>query len=190
MPEDPDTNNVDGFDVTIGVPPDAQVLQIKNGQADFSFDTDVLRRRGGERAGQRPGARRTGSSAIPSLRVTYATLNVNMPPFDNVKVRQAVNYAVDREAIVKILGGELQAVADVRASWPDTMLPEGFDDGRLPVDARRRQGQGADRRRPASRRPIDAGTLYYPEAGVNADIAQQIAVRPQEGRAQHEASRA
>ena len=22
--------------------------------------------------------------------------------------------------------------------------------------------------------PIDAGTLYYPEAGVNADIAQQI----------------
>ena len=38
VPEDPDTNNVDGFDVTIGVPPDAQVLQIKNGQADFSFD--------------------------------------------------------------------------------------------------------------------------------------------------------
>ena len=36
--QDPDTNNVDGWDVTIGVPPDAQVLQIKNGQADFSFD--------------------------------------------------------------------------------------------------------------------------------------------------------
>ena len=28
-----------------------------------------------------------------------------MPPFDNLKVRQAVNYAIDREAIVRIYGG-------------------------------------------------------------------------------------
>jgi peptide/nickel transport system substrate-binding protein len=35
----------------------------------------------------------------------YYFLNNRTPPFDNVKVRQAVNYAVNREALVRIYGG-------------------------------------------------------------------------------------
>ena len=90
-----------------------------------------------------------------------------------------MNYAIDREAIVKILGGELQA-APSSGILADTMLPEGFDGGGLPVDARRRRRRRRCWQEAGVKTPMDAGTMYYPEAGVNADIAQQIAVRPQE----------
>jgi peptide/nickel transport system substrate-binding protein len=38
---------------------------------------------------------------IHTLRNQYLNINTRTPPFDNVKVRQAMNYAVDKEAIVK-----------------------------------------------------------------------------------------
>lgn len=42
----------------------------------------------------------------PSVRTIYIGFNVTKPPFTDVRVRQAINYAVDKEAIVeKILGG-------------------------------------------------------------------------------------
>ncbi|UZM99048.1 ABC transporter substrate-binding protein [Lysinibacillus sp. MHQ-1] len=36
----------------------------------------------------------------PSMNVGYLGLTVTRPPFDNVKVRQAVNYAIDKQALV------------------------------------------------------------------------------------------
>lgn len=39
----------------------------------------------------------------PGLRTIYVFLNVTEPPFDDVRVRQAVNYAVDKEAMVESL---------------------------------------------------------------------------------------
>jgi peptide/nickel transport system substrate-binding protein len=35
----------------------------------------------------------------------YYFMNNRIPPFDNVKVRQAVNYAIDRNALVRLYGG-------------------------------------------------------------------------------------
>src|SRR5256886_3479624 len=35
----------------------------------------------------------------------YATMNNRLPPFTNLKARQAFNYAIDRSAAVKIFGG-------------------------------------------------------------------------------------
>lgn len=37
----------------------------------------------------------------PSMNVGYLGLTTTRPPFDNVKVRQAINYAIDKEAIVE-----------------------------------------------------------------------------------------
>jgi peptide/nickel transport system substrate-binding protein len=37
--------------------------------------------------------------------VYYFFMNTKVPPFDNVKVRRAVNYAIDRKALAGILGG-------------------------------------------------------------------------------------
>jgi peptide/nickel transport system substrate-binding protein len=48
-------------------------------------------------------------SSDPSTRVNYAAMNTERPPFNDVKLRRAVNYALDREAIRDIVyeGGGL-----------------------------------------------------------------------------------
>ena len=43
----------------------------------------------------------------------YMALNTVKPPFNNLKARQAINYAADREAYVKIGGGSSLAVRDL-----------------------------------------------------------------------------
>ena len=50
----------------------------------------------------------------------YMAINVRVPPFDNKLARQAVNYAVDRQAMVKIYGGPSLATASCQ------VLPPGF----------------------------------------------------------------
>ncbi len=40
-------------------------------------------------------------------------MNTKVPPFDNVKVRQAVNYAVNRQALVRVYGGLAQPTENI-----------------------------------------------------------------------------
>jgi len=47
-------------------------------------------------------------------------MNVNLPPFNNLKARQAVNYAIDRNALVGIIGGPKLATPSCQ------VLPPGF----------------------------------------------------------------
>jgi peptide/nickel transport system substrate-binding protein len=47
----------------------------------------------------------------PSTQPKWMEINVNMPPFDDVRVRQAMNYAVDKELIIEaIYGGRAVAL--------------------------------------------------------------------------------
>src|SRR5213593_1823058 len=46
----------------------------------------------------------------PLTAVYYFAFNVRVPPFNNLKARQAVNYATDRNALVKLYGGTNVAV--------------------------------------------------------------------------------
>jgi peptide/nickel transport system substrate-binding protein len=57
------------------------------------------------------------------LHTGYVTMNVKMAPFDNVKVRQAVNMAINKDRIVRIING--RAVA---ASQPLPPLMPGYDE--------------------------------------------------------------
>ena len=41
--------------------------------------------------------------APPSFNVTYVGMNASDPPFDDPKVRQALNYAVDKETLARLL---------------------------------------------------------------------------------------
>jgi peptide/nickel transport system substrate-binding protein len=50
----------------------------------------------------------------------YAPMNTNIPPFNNVKARQAVAYAIDRKALVKLFGGPALAAPVCQ------VLPPGF----------------------------------------------------------------
>ena len=50
----------------------------------------------------------------------YLPMNTRLAPFDNIKVRQAINLAVDRNAAVKLFGGTQLAQPVC------TFLPPGF----------------------------------------------------------------
>jgi glutathione transport system substrate-binding protein len=41
-------------------------------------------------------------SAAPSIIVRYLSMNTQQKPFDNPKVRQAINYAINKEAVAKV----------------------------------------------------------------------------------------
>jgi ABC-type transport system substrate-binding protein len=60
----------------------------------------------------------------PQLQTGYITMNVEMKPFDDVKVRQAVNMAINKDRIIKIING--RAVPAVQPLPPG--MP-GFDKG-------------------------------------------------------------
>lgn len=49
----------------------------------------------------------------PQIDVYYFWMNTKQPPFNDVKVRQAVNYAVDPAALERIYGGMLKGVQQV-----------------------------------------------------------------------------
>jgi peptide/nickel transport system substrate-binding protein len=85
---------------SFGLPVESQITEIENGQADWTVEApppDRLTELGTKYASQ--------VHVTPLTAFWYAPMNVNIPPFNNLKARQAVNYAVDRKAAVKIFGG-------------------------------------------------------------------------------------
>ncbi len=57
------------------------------------------------------------SNVTPTL--VYMWMNNDVPPFNNAKVRQAVNYALDRNQLVKVSGGAAAAQA-----WQQMLPPQ------------------------------------------------------------------
>jgi peptide/nickel transport system substrate-binding protein len=98
-----------------GLTDEAEVTAVQNGEADWMFDqppTDRL---------AELGTKYQDRVHINQLTaVWYAPMNTNIPPFNNVKARQAVNYAIDRSALVNLFGGP------VLASPTCQILPIGF----------------------------------------------------------------
>ena len=92
------------------------MTQVENGSADVVFAGDVI-----------PADRLTeiGTQYADQTHVNaltadwYMALNTVKPPFNNVKARQAINYAADREAYVKIGGGSSLAVATCQILPPN-----------------------------------------------------------------------
>ena len=68
------------------------------------------------------------------------TLNLSRPPWDNKLVRQAANYAIDREGICESLLSDtcIAAIGEVYPGHPwfvDSILKHGLDQAPLPTDA-------------------------------------------------------
>ena len=98
-----------------GLTDEAEVTAVQNGEADWMFDQPPTDRLG------EIGSTYQDQVYINTLTAWwYAPMNTNLPPFDNVKARQAVNYAIDRNALVNLFGGP------VLASPVCQVLPPGF----------------------------------------------------------------
>ncbi len=112
---------IDKMTIQVGVAPDVALLRLEKGEIQLMGDPP-------------PGAdwaRITADQAWKdrieveaTVNTTYIAINVTAPPFDNVQVRQALNYAIDKQRIVQLLNG--------RATVANQVLPPlmpGYDAG-------------------------------------------------------------
>ena len=84
------------------------VTAVENNQADEVFDGDVIP---SDRLNELNSAKYSSRVHVNPLTADwYFALNTRTPPFNNLKARQAINYAADRNAYVKIGGGPSLAV--------------------------------------------------------------------------------
>ncbi|MBO9629236.1 MAG: ABC transporter substrate-binding protein [Shinella sp.] len=97
-----------------GLSEEAAVTAIQNGEADWMFDalpSDRLAELGTKYKDQ--------LHIAPLSAWWYAPLNTRLAPFDNVKARQAVAFAIDRNTLVKLFGGKVLASPVCQVLPPD-----------------------------------------------------------------------
>jgi peptide/nickel transport system substrate-binding protein len=92
--------NPDKISVKIVEDDSAALQQVINGQADYDFHPIPVDRLANVQ--QQYGDQ---LKIYTPANTYYFFMNNRLPPFDNVKVRQAVNYAIDRNALVRLYGG-------------------------------------------------------------------------------------
>ncbi len=103
------------IDMTFGSTVESEVTAVENGQADWVFDplpSDRLQQLSTKYASQLHVNTLTADWYLP--------MNTNLAPFNNLKARQALNYAIDKNAAVSLFGGKLLATPTC------TILPPGF----------------------------------------------------------------
>jgi peptide/nickel transport system substrate-binding protein len=84
------------------------VTAVQNGQADAVYDGDVIP---ADRLNELNSPKYASQVHVNPLTADwYFALNTRRPPFNNLQARQAINYAADRSAYVKIAGGPSLAV--------------------------------------------------------------------------------
>ncbi len=100
---------------SFGQTAESEVTAVQNGQTDWMADQPPADRLG-----------ELGTTYANRIHVNeltamwYLPLNTRLAPFDKPAVRQAVNYAIDRNAVVKLYGGKNLAAPAC------TVLPPGF----------------------------------------------------------------
>jgi peptide/nickel transport system substrate-binding protein len=100
--------HVDKVTVTQNKNQSAQAQAVENNQSDFMVDpppADLL-----------PQIKSQFSDRFrfqESINTYYFWMNTQKPPFDNLQVRQAVNYAIDPAALTRIFGGRLHPTQQI-----------------------------------------------------------------------------
>lgn len=93
---------LDKVTIEVGVEPDVALLRLEKGEIHLMGDPP-------------PGADWARISSDPAwenrlerqpqVSTIYIAINTGMPPFDDVKVRQALNHAIDKQRIIQLLNG-------------------------------------------------------------------------------------
>jgi peptide/nickel transport system substrate-binding protein len=96
--------NPDVIIMRFGLSPAEETRMVEQGKADWSAD--------GVPGNLLPEIRRRFASQLHSLlspETDWLQLNTTMPPFNDIRVRKALNLAIDRATIVRLDGGPLAA---------------------------------------------------------------------------------
>ncbi|MDR3497379.1 MAG: ABC transporter substrate-binding protein, partial [Ancalomicrobiaceae bacterium] len=155
---------IDGYTVEVGQEPMVALLRLKKGEVDIAGDGI-------------PPAQYLEMKNSPDyagmivdhdqLETSYITINTTMKPFDNVKVRQAINMAINKERIVRIINGRATAASQI---LPPSMA--GYDPGYkgYPFDPAKAKALIAEAGYPNG----FSTELYAMNADPNPRIAQAI----------------
>ncbi len=120
MPEYP-SGNVDKAKMTVIRNPETQVNDIEQGKYDWMQNPPPASRYSQVKSKFEG----TQFKVVPTISVYYFWMNTTKAPFDDPKVRQAVNYAVDPAALERIYSGQIKAAHQI---LPDGMPGhEAFD---------------------------------------------------------------
>ncbi len=104
----------DEITYSFGLTVEAQITAIQNGQADWTLEAPP--------ADRLPELSTKYASQVhisPLTAFWYLPMNTRMAPFNKLKARQAVNFAVDRNAAIKIFGGPRLASPSCQVLPPD-----------------------------------------------------------------------
>ena len=134
MPDLP-SGHVDKIDITVVRNKATSVNEIERGKSDWMqsiLPADLYNKVKDKYEG-------TQFRVEHPINIYYFWMNTSKPPFDDLKVRQAVNYAIDTAALERIYSGSLVAAHQI--------LPEEMPghEAVRPLPARHGQGQGTDR---------------------------------------------
>ena len=107
--------NLDAYTIEVGQEPLVAILRLQKGEVDIAGDgippAKYLELKNSPDAAQMIVDR-------DQLETSYITINTTKKPFDDVRVRQAINMAVNKERIIKIING--------RATPATQVLPPGM----------------------------------------------------------------
>jgi ABC-type transport system substrate-binding protein len=121
----PRPHNADRIDITVNTNLQQSLLQVEAGQADY--DLAGVPPTQPALLAQKYGINKERFFVHPALAVAYLALNTSRPPFDDVKVRHAVNFAISRMQIMNQSGYKAGTPTD--QFLPPTM--RGFHDAKI-----------------------------------------------------------
>ena len=105
--------HVDRFDVELGVDIATAFGRVEDGSADYALGPPTYFVENAARLARRYGVNKAQFFVIPAPGVRMLALNASRPLFKaNVKLRQAVNFAVDRRALTREFGAYAGTVTD------------------------------------------------------------------------------
>lgn len=94
--------NPDEIVFTPNVDPDQSLLQVKSGAIDLDITGNVPT--SSASLAKQYGVNKSRFKVGPTSCMSYMSMNNARPPFDNLALRKAVNWAIDRPAQVRLLG--------------------------------------------------------------------------------------
>ena len=105
--------HVDRFVVELGADIATAFTRVEEGSADYALGPPSYFAENAARLARQYGVNKTQLFVHPSLGIRMYALNTSRPLFKaNVKLRQAVNFAVDRRALVRELGSYAGSATD------------------------------------------------------------------------------